>query len=505
MIRLPRLTILLMLLFPVSAIAQEIPYFTSDFPPEEFAQRRAKIYDAIGSNALAVVQGAPSPTGYTRFRQANEFYYLCGIEIPHAYLLLDGAQRRATLYLPHRNEGRERGEGKLLSAEDADEVKKLSGIEAVFGTDLLAEHLSRQIRSSAKPLYTPFMPAEGFAMSRDLAIRAIADYASDPWDQRASREAAFINLLRTRFPQYEIRDLSPTIDQLRLIKSDRELALIRKATHLACSAILEAMKSTKPGMMEHELDGLAKFIYYRNGAQGEAYYSLIASGRNAWYPHYNAGKRRMLDGEMLLMDFAPDVGYYMSDITRMFPVNGKFNQWQRELYGFYQESYRAILKAIRPGVTHQVIMQEAAAEMERILARSKFSRPEHQRAAQSFVANYKASSSRGSLGHWVGMATHDDGRDNGPLRAGMVFTIEPALTVPEEQIYLRMEDLIIITDKGAEIVSDYLPMKIDDIEKVMQADGLLKQYPRVNPTEHQGRVKNQLPARQFPQRQLGDG
>ena len=112
---------LALLIAPASVLAQEgFPLFTPDFPPEEFAARRAKVYDAIGENGIAIVQGAASPAGYTRFRQSNEFYYLCGIEVPHAYLLLDGAMRRATVYLPHRNEGRERGEGKMLAAEDAD-------------------------------------------------------------------------------------------------------------------------------------------------------------------------------------------------------------------------------------------------------------------------------------------------------------------------------------------------------------------------------------------------
>jgi Xaa-Pro aminopeptidase len=478
------LSLALMLFASQVALAQEgFSLFTTDFSADEFAARRNTVYDAIGQNAVAIIQGASNPPGYTRFRQSNEFYYLCGIESPHAYLLLDGASRRATLYLPHRNEGRERGEGKLLSAEDSELVKKLSGVEAVAGSDLLAEHLSRYARgANVRTLYTPFAPAEGFAVSRDLAIRYNADMASDIWDARPSREGNFIGLMKSRFPQFEVKDLTPALDKLRLIKSECELALIRKATRLSCLAIQEAMRSTEPGLMEHELDGLAKFIYYRNGAQGEAYYSLIASGRNAWYPHYNAGKKKMVDGEFLLMDFAPDVGYYMSDITRMMPVNGKFNDWQRELYGFYLGCYKAILKAIRPGVTAQAIKQEAAAEMQKILAASKFSKPAYEVAAKQFVANYEQSAKnpRTSLGHWVGMSTHDVGFDPGPLRPGMVFTIEPALTVPEEQIYIRLEDLIIIGEKKAEIVSDWLPMEMDAIEKLMKEEGLLQKYPRDN-------------------------
>jgi Xaa-Pro aminopeptidase len=188
----------------------------------------------------------------------------------------------------------------------------------------------------------------------------------------------------------------------------------------------------------------------------------------------------MRDGDFLLMDYAPDVGYYMSDVTRMWPVNGKFSPWQRELYGFYLECYRAILKAIRPGVTAQAIKQEAAREMQQALARAKFSKPIYEKAAREFVENYtrSAQSAQTSLGHWVGMATHDVGRDAGPLRAGMVFTIEPALRVPEERVYIRLEDVIVITETGKRVLPEGLPMDIDAIEKIMREEGMLQRYPR---------------------------
>jgi Xaa-Pro aminopeptidase len=135
--------VLVVLLVAPAALAQDAPLFTSDFPPGEFAARRAKVYEAIAKDGIALVPGAPAPEGYLRFRQSNDFYYLCGVEVPHAYLLLDGASRRATLFLPHRNERRERSEGKLLSAEDAELVLKLSGADAVLGTDLLGQALAR--------------------------------------------------------------------------------------------------------------------------------------------------------------------------------------------------------------------------------------------------------------------------------------------------------------------------------------------------------------------------
>jgi Xaa-Pro aminopeptidase len=467
---------------PINVQAQDVPFFTTDFPPQEFAERRAKMSDALGENGLALIQGAPSPAGYVRFRQTNEFYYLCGIESPHAYLLLDGRTRKASLYLPHRNEARETGEGKVLSAEDAELVKQLSGVDFVFASDALSEHLSRYAQSGREiKLFTPFSPSEGTATSRDSASRAVADSTSDSWDGTPSRESRFISLLRTRFPQLEIKDLTPTLDRLRLIKSPREIALIKKATRLSGLGLMEAMRSTVPGIQESELDAVAKYVYYRNGAQGDAYFSLIASAGNAWFPHYNAGKRVMRDGEFLLMDYAPDVGYYMSDVTRMFPVNGKFSSWQRELYGFYLDCYKAILKNIKPGLTAQQIKQAALKEMNQALANRRFSKPIYEKAAREFVENYanSAKNARTSLGHWIGMATHDvGGQDGSPLREGMVFSIEPALRVAEEKIYIRLEDVIVITKTGADILTTFVPMEIDEIEKLMSEEGMLQRYPK---------------------------
>jgi Xaa-Pro aminopeptidase len=263
---------------------------------------------------------------------------------------------------------------------------------------------------------------------------------------------------------------------MRLIKSPHELELIRKATELSGIALLEAMRSTQPGMMEYEIEAVAKFVFTRNGAQGEAYHSLVASGPNAWYPHYHAGRRRMEDGELLLVDIAPDYDYYVSDVTRIWPVNGRFSPTQKEVYNFYLACYRAILGQIRPGLTASAIMQEAAGKMTAILRETRFSKPHYEKAAQNFVRNYQqsAASPNASLGHWVGMAAHDVGSSAGPLRAGMVFTIEPQMRVPEEQIYLRLEDLIVITGTGAEIVSSFIPLDAETIEKVMREEGVLQ-------------------------------
>ncbi len=466
----------------VGLIAQDIPYFTTHFPAEEFVQRRAAVYEAIGPEAIAVVQGAAFPYGYVKFRQSNEFYYLCGVEVPHAYLVLNGAAKTTAIFLPHRNERRERSEGKHLTAESKEEVKRLTGVDEVHGTEFLGEHLARlSYRGGTETLFTSLFPAEGMAVSRDLASISIGDNASDPWDGRPSREGRFIQLLRQRFPKYSIKDLSPILDDLRVIKSPREIALIKRSTRLAGEAIAECMRSTEPGVYEYELAALAQYIHRRNGAQGDAYYALAACGPNCEFPHYHRGKRKLEDGDLFLLDYAPDYEYYMSDLTRTWPANGKFEGWQRELYGFYAGCYQAIIKAMRPGVKASAIKRNAVVEMEAILTRSTFSKKIYENACRDFVANYKYSTTNPStrLGHWVGMSTHDVGRDTGPLRPGMVYTIEPALRVPEEHIYIRAEDLFVVTRDKVEVVSDFLPLTIEDIERCIREEGLLQKYPAI--------------------------
>ena len=189
----------------------------------------------------------------------------------------------------------------------------------------------------------------------------------------------------------------------------------------------------------------------------------------------------MADGELVLMDYCPDLHYYRCDVTRQWPVGGRFSAPQRELYGFYLACYQAILGAMKPNVPIRGIKEQAAAAMAKSLASWRFSKPEYERAARAFVADYQASAaSGGMLGHWVGMATHDDGVAVESLRPGMVFTIEPALRVPEEQIYIRLEDMLLVTATGVENLSGFVPMDLESIERIMKEPGLLQRYPRLD-------------------------
>ena len=465
---------LLVLISGFSIFAQEKHYFQSDFSIEDFEARRTKIFDEIGNNAIALIQSAPSVAGFKVFRQSNTFYYLCGLEEGHAYLLLNGKNRSVTLYLPHREEGREQSQGKILSSDDADLVKELTGVNRVrplefLGNDLVGTGL---INGITPTLYTPMSPAETGNDSRDEILHGHARAAADPWDSQTTREARFKKLLNERFPEFEIRDLSPLLDSMRLIKSPKEVEVIRKATEIAGLAIMEAMRSTKPDIYEYQLDAAAKYVFYQHGSQGDGYPAIIGGGTNAFMGHYFRKTDVLNDGDLVLMDYAPDYHNYTSDVTRIWPVNGTFNKDQKALYEFIVAYRDALFRYVKPGVTSNDVLDKAAADMKTYLVGKTFSKPEYLKAVQNGVKF------RGHFQHPVGMAVHDVGRVHRvPLEAGMVFTIDPMIWIPEEQLYIRIEDVAVVTETGAENLSAFVPSSITDIEKTIKEKGLTEFRP----------------------------
>jgi Xaa-Pro aminopeptidase len=463
-----------MLCITIGSIAQDNHHYQTDFTKAEFAERRAKIFDTIGNNAIALIQGAAGIPGFSVFRQANTFYYLSGLETAHAYLLLNGKNNQTTVYLPHRDEGTERGQGKVLSAEDSDLIKQLTGIDHVKGIEFLSADLvsTGLIRPPAPSLYTEFSPAEIGNDSRDELLYAQARTSSDPWDGEPTREASFIRKLNERFPQFEIRDLSPALDVMRLIKSTKEIDLIRKATQISGMGLIEAMKSTQPGVFEYQLDAAAKYIFYLHGARGDGYASIIGGGTNAYMGHYFHKTDVLKDGDLVLMDYAPDYRYYTSDVTRIWPVNGKFDSEQKELYNFIVAYRDALFRYVKPGVTSDEVLDRAAADMKQYLAGKKFSNPAHLKAVEEGVKF------RGHFQHPVGMAVHDVGRVHGvKLQPGMVFTIDPMIWIHEERLYVRIEDMALVTAEGVENLSAFVPSRPEEVEAIIKEKGLTEFRP----------------------------
>lgn len=432
--------------------------FQTDFPPEELAERRGRVLDAIGPEAVAVLQGAPAVQGFEVFRQFNDFYYLCGVEVPHCCLLLDGGSRRSTLFLPDPALVEAASEGGTLAGAEPEAVARLTGLDAVSRIEALSECL-KEVRTA----YVPHAPGEGRAMSRGEARRANRMAASDPWDGALPREARFIALLRARHPRAEVRDLSPILDGLRRVKSPRELGLLRQAARLAGQGLIEAARATRPGVYEYQLAAAASGVFLANGARGEGYRAIAASGPNTWFGHYFRNDRQLREGDLVLFDYAPDYRYYTSDIGRMWPASGRYSAQQRELYGFVVAYHKALLRRIRPGVLAAEILADAAREMAGVIEGTAFSKDIYAAAARRML-DFK-----GHLSHPVGMTVHDvGGYASQPLSPGLVFTVDPQMWVPEERLYIRCEDTIAITEDGIENLTGFVPLDLDAFESLMR-------------------------------------
>lgn len=459
-------TILLLAALPSAA-----QHYQTDFPPEEFKARWATVFDRIGNEAVAVVQGVSLTNGFQLPRQSNTFYYLSGVETPGAYLRLDGRSRKVTLYLPPRNERLERAEGKVLSADDGELAKRLTGADEVRSTDTMSA--AWPLDGPRGVIYVETAPAEGYAQSRGELRAADAAVAADFWDGRLPRESRFAELLRARSPRTQLKDLTPILDELRAIKSPREIAMVRRASQIAGIGLMEAIRSSEPGVFEYQLDAAARYVFLLNDARLDGYRSITASGAlNINNMHYFRNTRRLADGDMVLMDYAPDYRYYVSDIGRMWPVNGTYAPWQRELLQLVLDYRNAILARIRPGVTPRQIQDEAKQAMEAVFARTRFSKPIYEAAARRLV-----NEGGGVFSHTVGLAVHDVGSYRDGLKPGHVFSVDPQLWVREENLYIRYEDTVVVTESGVENFTAFLPSELKDLEALSREKGIVQNLP----------------------------
>ena len=467
----------LALLVLVAAMAGTIaaqgqsPLFTDSAPPEEFAARRAKVFAAIG-DGIAVLEGTTEYPAYVRFRQNDQFFYLTGVEVPRALVLLDGRTRQTALFVAPRNERLERSEGPVLVP--GDEGAKVTGIDRVAARDDF--EAAFKAAAAGRAVFAPFRAESlGAATPQAAAMNAQATL-NDPWDGRPSRNQQFIEKLRADVPGVNVRDLDPILDSLRLIKSPREIALIREATRLAGLGLMEGIRSARPGMREYEVESMADYVFKRGGAMGIAYFALVASGQSAYWPHYHAGTGILKPGDLVVFDYAPDYKYYSSDVTRMFPASGTFTPAQRELYTVYLRMYNALMQSIRPNVAPSGIIRDAVVKMDQVVASTTFTSDVRKKAAMDFVDRYRHSTAN-ALGHTVGMEVHDVNPPYEVLKPGMVFTIEPALTIAEDRTYIRLEDVIVMTETGYENLSAFAPSEPEAIEKLMAETGRFEDAP----------------------------
>jgi len=466
----PRALALLAVLAGLSAAAPAAqPVFRGDeiFPPEEYAARRAKMMAQIG-DGVAIVLGTPGPPGEMPFRQNSQFFYLTGVTEPRARVIVDGRTKTTTVYLQPRNDRRDNSMFGPAIAPGAETATALGVDAAAPESEFTAAVTS--LAAESRVIYTPFAAEVLGSVSQGDPTRFWTANKADPWDGRDSREAAFLAKLKAAAPQSEIKNLDPILNALRAVKSLREIAVVRDATRIAGDAIIEAMRDARPGLAEYELQADAEFVFKKRGAFGPAYFALIATGRNTYYTHYNRNTGILKDGDLVQFDYAPDYKYYQSDVTRVFPANGRFTPRQREMYEIYLRLYQALMTSIKVHERPIDVIQAAVRKMDAVMASYRFTDERIKAAAAKMVEGFRARKEANGIGHNVGLEVHDPGGLQAPtFEPGRVFTIEPQMRLEDEHLGIRLEDMILITETGYENLSQFVPIEAADIEKMMKS------------------------------------
>ena len=409
------------------------------YAPGEFGARRERLAKVLKRGTL-VMFGATSASPGVRFRQDNDFFYLTGNESLNAALVMDAATGESHLFLPKLSAAEIRYEGSnWLEEPDAARVYGFTTIQPLQG---MHEFLARRPNMpGSDTLWTRLSERDTVNHGRADTAISTARRLVNPFAQHPTEDALRVAALRERFPYYHLQDVVPHLDRLRLIKTPREIEILRYNGRISAEAIHRAIEATAPGRYEYELEAEATYWLAKHGMQGAAYPAIVGSGPmgNQW--HYEENGRQMKAGELVVMDYAGSLDYLTVDITRTWPVSGRFTEGQLKAYQTTLDAQKAIIVAIKPGVTRATV-QKIAEDIFR---------------KQGFDPRYAY------LGHYVGLSVHDVGDWSLPFEAGMTMAIEPIIDIPEQQLHIRVEDTILVTQTGAEILTTGVPKEVGEL------------------------------------------
>jgi len=259
-------------------------YFSAD----DFAKRRAKVMEQIG-DGVAILQGAELPEAFIKFRQDNNFYYLTGVEVPNAKLLLDGKTKTSILFVPDNIPGDIKQEARITPGDKDAALYKMTRIAS---TARFTGNLN-YYASGNQPIYILSSPEETAEMSRDRCAGHQLARLNDPWDGRPTKEANFVYKIREHFPLVTLKDLTPVLDSMRWVKDEKEVSVMRECGRIGALGVDEAVRVTNPGTYEYQVVAASDFVFENEGASGPAYFAIAASGERGLSWHYNANNHKM--------------------------------------------------------------------------------------------------------------------------------------------------------------------------------------------------------------------
>ena len=429
----------------------------------EYAKRRKQHMKKIGPNGIAILAAAPivkrNSDAEFPYRQNSDFFYLTGFEEPESVAILAPKRKAGEFILFNRVRDRDEEiwNGYRAGQEGA---RKLFGANEAFPVSEIANKLPELLEGRSEVFYALGLDAE-FDKILINAINAMRGKIRSGLQS----PVAFI-------------DISASIHEMRLIKSPAEIAIMRHAANISADAHLRAMQTCTPGMNEYQLDAELQYEFQRQGARFNAYTSIVGSGANSCILHYNSNNQEIKDGSLVLIDAGCELNNYASDITRTFPANGKFSPEQRAIYDIVLAAQLAGIKSIKPGAlwpSAQTVMVKIITQglMDLGLLKGKLNDLIEKQAYFKFYMH--------KSGHWLGLDVHDVGRYKidgkwRKLKPGMVLTVEPGIYISSDipgvpkrwhNIGVRIEDDVLVTAKGHEVLSAALPKSADKIEEIM--------------------------------------
>jgi Xaa-Pro aminopeptidase len=424
----------------------------------------AEFMKRMESDSVAIIPSAleayRSNDSNYRYRQDSDFYYLTGFDEPESIAVIAPArEHKYTLFVRPRDPEREVWDGRRAGVEGA---QRDYGADAAFPITEFREHLGEIINNAPNLYYRIGAPG------------------NTELDEMIVGEMRRMRLLGRKAinPPQAIVDAGTILHEMRLIKSDEEIEIMQRAADIASEAHIEAMKTAKPGMKEYEIEALVEYIFRRSGAYAPAYTSIVGAGANATILHYINNDGTLNDGELLLIDAGAEYRGYASDITRTFPINGRFTKAQRDIYDLVLETQMACVEMVRPGTSGDELKSHSIEMLTEGMVRLGLLQGDPKKLIEE--EKYKQFYMHG-LGHFLGLDVHDVGRyyhkdESRRLEPGMVMTVEPGLyiapdtkDIPDKYrgIGVRIEDDVLVTQNGPRVLSKKAPKQPEEIEELM--------------------------------------